>query len=236
MGRWATSPMRPDRGRSSSTLAGGPPSRRAIKRRWGPAARDTKFTGRRHPPTVNPSPSKSSAVATGSSSCHHPRRPCFDPELADASTPSATATLYTYGRTAPTLYTYGRTAPSSPCCTIMTGTSASASAQGHEGIAVLLSVSLNLSLCIPIKQTQRSFPSLISAVADPEVYNMYSICYRACVENERPAYLLSWSCSGRRSCSRATASSPTRRATGAALGPSSSTLAPASAPPAPVTS
>jgi hypothetical protein len=46
--------MRPDRGRSSSTLAGGPPSRRAIKRRWGPAARDTKFTGRHHPTHSQP--------------------------------------------------------------------------------------------------------------------------------------------------------------------------------------
>jgi hypothetical protein len=71
--RIPTDPMtqltpRPDRGRSSRTLAGGPPSRRAIKRRWGPAARGTKFTGRRHP-TYKILPDLSEArQAAGSSS------------------------------------------------------------------------------------------------------------------------------------------------------------------------
>ena len=64
---------RPDRGRPSPYMAGGPPSHCVYKQRWGPAAHTTRFTVcRRHPTDTNPSRSRGCAVAAGRS--HRRRR------------------------------------------------------------------------------------------------------------------------------------------------------------------
>jgi hypothetical protein len=135
--RWASSHTRPDRGRSSPFVAGGPPSHCAIKRRWGPAAQDTRITAAATPPTVlNPSRSSGSAIATGRliHSRHRPRRlilmfPCGDPK--DDKT-----------------YIELRLPQASPSPEAMAGSSAAPPMQGHDGMITNAPSPLSLSLSL----------------------------------------------------------------------------------------
>jgi hypothetical protein len=127
------------------------------KERWGPAARITRFTGRRHPTDK----SNLADLVCARSAAGSFLRPSSTPS---ASTPSPRRD-HTFGHRE-----HERLRPDHPELLhyiTMAGTSASAAALGHEGIPVPSPVSLSIPLCYLIKSIVQSISNLINAVADP---------------------------------------------------------------------